>query len=339
MGADVSVELGSTGPTQISLGSTGVRTLIGAASGAVVFPTNFYGKSSGPTVGLFYGGFTMNMYQNSLTRLNACGALLGLEAQIGGSKTQLAGAPVGTSALYYGGIDSIGKSVSVTLFNKCGFLVGTGSAASSLARHSLAGAKVGSNGLFYGGVGSYANSVQNTVTRINACGALGGFCTTVGTARSGLAGAPVGCNGLFFGGNTSCNANLATRINACGALVGLMEYAQGSKHYCGPGGAKVGSNGLFFSGAYLPAQGIYAINNKVTRITACGFLFGSETTAGCGRIWMSGHQVGSNGLFFGGRANTNNPSNRVTRINACGTLVGSETTVGYAREATGSAGL
>jgi hypothetical protein len=87
----------------------------------------------------------------------------------------------------------------------------------------LAGASVGSNGLFYGGcAGSTYES--NLVTRINACGALVGSQTSVGTARYGLAGASVESNskGLFYGG-CACGCypiNLVTRINACGALVG-----------------------------------------------------------------------------------------------------------------------
>ena len=46
MGADVNVELGSASTTQVSLGQATVRTLIGVASGAVRFPTDFWGKSN-----------------------------------------------------------------------------------------------------------------------------------------------------------------------------------------------------------------------------------------------------------------------------------------------------
>jgi hypothetical protein len=45
-GQSIEVELGGGGTTQISLNCTNVRTLACAPSGAVIMPTNFYGKSS-----------------------------------------------------------------------------------------------------------------------------------------------------------------------------------------------------------------------------------------------------------------------------------------------------
>ena len=45
-GVSIEVELGGTGTTQISLNDSNVRTLAGVPSGAIVMPTNFYGKSA-----------------------------------------------------------------------------------------------------------------------------------------------------------------------------------------------------------------------------------------------------------------------------------------------------
>ena len=130
-GQSIEIELGGTGTTQISLNCTTVRTLAGVPSGAIIMPTNFYGKGNAAT---FYGGGSSNL----VTRINACGALVGSETNVG------------------------------------------------TARGWFAGATVGSNGLFYGGC---ASGVSNLVTRINACGALVGSQTSVGTARDNLAGA------------------------------------------------------------------------------------------------------------------------------------------------------
>ena len=124
MGADVNVELGSASTTQISLGQASVRTLIGVASGAVRFPTNFYGKSSGPTttIGLFYGGYQCNL----VTRINACGALVGSETTAGTGRYNLAGAKVGSNGLFYGGIDcTYCVTNKATRINACGALVGS----------------------------------------------------------------------------------------------------------------------------------------------------------------------------------------------------------------------
>jgi len=45
-GVSIEVELGGGGTTQISLNDANVRSLAGVSSGAIVMPTNFYGKSS-----------------------------------------------------------------------------------------------------------------------------------------------------------------------------------------------------------------------------------------------------------------------------------------------------
>lgn len=45
-GQSIQVELGGNGTTQISLNCTNVRTLAGVPTGAIVMPTNFWGKSN-----------------------------------------------------------------------------------------------------------------------------------------------------------------------------------------------------------------------------------------------------------------------------------------------------
>lgn len=45
-GQSIAVELGLSPTAAISLNDTAVRTLAGVASGAIIMPTNFYGKSS-----------------------------------------------------------------------------------------------------------------------------------------------------------------------------------------------------------------------------------------------------------------------------------------------------
>jgi len=130
-GQSVQLELGGTGTTQISLNCATVRTLAGVASGAITMPTNFYGKSNGTTVGLFYGGST-----NTVTRINACGALVGSETNVGTARIGLAGAKVGSNGLFYAGLTTTNL---VTRINACGALVGSETNVGT-ARYALAGA-------------------------------------------------------------------------------------------------------------------------------------------------------------------------------------------------------
>jgi hypothetical protein len=48
--ASINLELSQSATAQISMNDTNVRTLAGVASGAIIMPTNFYGKSAGATV-------------------------------------------------------------------------------------------------------------------------------------------------------------------------------------------------------------------------------------------------------------------------------------------------
>ena len=49
-GQSINLELSQSATAQVSLNDTNVRTLAGVASGAIIIPTNFYGKSAGATV-------------------------------------------------------------------------------------------------------------------------------------------------------------------------------------------------------------------------------------------------------------------------------------------------
>ena len=90
-GQSIEIELGGTGTTQISLNCTTVRTLAGVPSGAIIMPTNFYGKSNAVVQGTFYGGCTGSL-SNLVTRINACGALVGCQTNVGTARYDLAGA-------------------------------------------------------------------------------------------------------------------------------------------------------------------------------------------------------------------------------------------------------
>jgi hypothetical protein len=63
-GQSIALELGLGTTTQISLNQTDVRTLAGVASGQIVMPTNFYGKSSNSYWGVQvnYGAGSFNTY-------------------------------------------------------------------------------------------------------------------------------------------------------------------------------------------------------------------------------------------------------------------------------------
>lgn len=329
-GQSIELELGGNGTTAISLNCTNVRNLVGIASGAISL-NNFYGKSSGPTTGIFYGGISgTSSTLNKITRINACGAVVGSETVGGTTRYGLAGVTLASNGLFYGGFNA-GFSNKITKINICGAAVGSETSVGT-GRHGLAGATVGSNGLFYGGYDSTCCCYpKGTMTRINCVGALVGSQTYLACYRAAYyGGATVGSNGLFYGGIYSYTSilNNVVRINACQTIVGSVTTV-GTARY-GLAGATIGSNGLFYAGYNNTTA-----KNAVTRINACGAIIGTETAVGTARYYIAGARVGSNGLFYGGYTTTS----AVSRINACGAIVGIETAVGTPRYEFAGTGL
>ena len=66
-GQSIEIENGGPGTAQISLNDTAVRTLAGVPSGAIIMPTNFYGKSNTVTLNLTISSNTYNydVYANA----------------------------------------------------------------------------------------------------------------------------------------------------------------------------------------------------------------------------------------------------------------------------------
>jgi hypothetical protein len=59
-GVSIQIENGGNGTTQISLNDAAVRTLAGVATGAIIMPTNFYGKSNRVTSAITISASTQN---------------------------------------------------------------------------------------------------------------------------------------------------------------------------------------------------------------------------------------------------------------------------------------
>ena len=336
-GQSIELELGGSGTSQISLNCSTVRTLAGVASGAIIMPTNFYGKSSVLTTGVYYGGRPLPWggQSNIITRINACGALIGSQTALC-AITQNAAAKAGAYALNYGGC-SLAALTRATRINKCGSSVGSTTVVNPCGdgARRAAGAPVLGNAMFFGGItnGWY-------VYRINGCGALAAGVTAICNLLVCHGGANAGSYGVFYGGGTNPGiaGNTVIRINGCGARVGSTTNVGTGR--VAPSGAKIGSNAVFYGGTSSCGTVFY---NTVTRINSCGALVGSQTTAGTARFGTGGASVGSYGVFYGGA--TLNAcyclvlSNTVTRVNSCGALVGSQTTVGSTRACLPGAGI
>lgn len=82
-GQSINLELGQSATAQVSLNDTNVRTLAGVASGAIIMPTNFYGKSavtitlSNQSIADFTGGGSIASAGYQLTSAGATNEIVG----------------------------------------------------------------------------------------------------------------------------------------------------------------------------------------------------------------------------------------------------------------------
>lgn len=354
-GSSIALELGLSANSTVSLGGAGPRGLAGIASGAIRLAQDFYGKSSGPTVGVYFGGYTMPSFtrNNVTTRINTCGALVGSQTNVGSARSGQGGATVGVNALYYGGyqpsLATPNNSAFVTRINSSGALVGSETQV-GCARLCTAGALVGTNGVFFSGGWSYiccTCGIPTTiycrrfdVVRINACGTSAGINSSITLGVSAPAGSPVGSVGLYYTGTWSDGGaiNRAIRYNSSGTQVGSVT-TLGTSRVC-VAGAPVTSSIALFYGGFLTST-VYRLS---TRINACGAIIGTEQTLASASVKAGGGgaRVGAVGVFYAGRTGSSGcgtPNATVTRVNSCGTFVSAETTVGTARHNPTGAGL
>jgi len=343
-GQSIEIELGGTGTTQISLNDANVRTLAGVASGAITMPTNFYGKSATSyTTGLFYAGATgtaASTYSNYVTRINACGALIGTESTLAGTgngRISVGGARMGNNAGFYAGVQYLTNQKQSIRINKCGSLVGVVSNIGSYCNSTA----------FNGGANActQATYVQQTttgttaMTRLNNCGALISQNCGVDPLYTNQAGASAGSLAVFYGGTccVCCVPPLprTRRVNKCGALVGsITNVGTGTG---GSAGAQIGGNAVYYAGSIN--CDFFTPTNCVLRINVCGALVGSVTTVSTARLGHSGARVCSVGVYYGGAKTSTTRTNEVVRINACGALVGTVGTLGTARTGIAGAGI
>ena len=327
-GVSIALELSLGTTTAITLNDAAVRTLAGVPSGAIIMPTNFYGKSSGPTIGLYYAGLSSGYNSNIVARVNVCGTLIGSEANVGTARALLTGAAIGSVGVFYRGYTTVGTNI-VTRINSSGALIGSQTNAGRSSGDS-GGANIGTNAVYYGGC---CGCMNNRVTKINACGTLAAAesFTSGSPCYYRGQGAPVSTYGIY-----KSNATLV-KLNSCGTRVSAVVRTALNFRCCFSGSSAVGSVAMFYGGLNQQCCCCDYDVNSIARINTCLAIVGCQTAYGTSRADLAGAKVGTNASFFGG-CNTNGCYyNLVTRINACGAQVGSETHVGSARRGPGGA--
>lgn len=188
-----------------------------------------------------------------------------------------------------------------------------------------AGANAGSNAMFYGGneVGSSTNRlklVDSNCTNIQSD-------TFVGSIRSEAAGSSVNnIYDLFYGGYDQSTMNNSTMVTRTGTFIN--EATVGSITH-NSAGAPANTAAMIYGGYYSNICRL--INQSNTMVQA-------DTNIGTNRNYISGANVGTNCLFFGGGDGSGTLYfNTNTLIAPTGTLIQAEKNIGVSRE--GSSGI
>jgi hypothetical protein len=204
MGADVNVELGSASTTQISLGQATVRTLIGVASGAVRFPTDFYGKSAitiTPTYKAIFGfGLVDPSYTNITNLVSSTGVVSTDTPGVGTARSSLSAATYGGDKAIFSYGEPSGGNVT-NLVSNTG-VVQANTALVGTLRNGLAAAGYGGDKAIFGYGLTPTTTPRSFVSLTNLIsntGVVASDTPGVGTARQQLAAATYGVGKAIFG--------------------------------------------------------------------------------------------------------------------------------------------
>jgi len=270
-GVSIQIENGGNGTTQISLNDAAVRTLAGVATGAIIMPTNFYGKSNRVTSAITITASTQN-YVLGTSKVTGYSA-----GKTDVTLTINAGIYVGSSGTGGIGLDvdtSWNAADTVTIVNN-GFIVGCG----GTGGNGGGAGPTGGPGPVAGGVGGAALRAQRAI-KITNNGTVGGG----GGGGGGAVGYDTGGkNQSYYGGGGGGGGQGYNGGGGGGG--GSAEFpgnggAAGSTAGAGGGGTALFGGMTGGSGGGYGASGGGGSSNPIGTGGAGGGAGGNATTTG-----------------------------------------------------------
>jgi hypothetical protein len=215
-GQSIAIELGVSATATISLNDTTVRTLAGVASGVIVMPTDFWGKSNvtGTQRAIFGFGITSAAYTNITNLVSSTGVVASDTPGVGTARAQLAAAGYGGNKAIFGfGF----PSTNITNLVSSTGVVATDTPGVGTARNALAAAGYGGDKAIFGfGFGAAYTNITNLVS---STGVVATDTPGVGTARSSLAAAGYGGDKAIFGfGVGATPTNITNLVSNTGVV-------------------------------------------------------------------------------------------------------------------------
>ena len=221
-GQSIAVELGLSATATISLNDTVVRTLAGVASGVIVMPTDFWGKSNitGTQKAIFGFGRTATTpvgsgYTNITNLVSSTGVVATDTPGVGTARAQIAAAGYGGDKAIFGyGLSFTSPSTAVenvtNLVSNTG-VVSANTPGVGTARARLAAAGYGGDKAIFGyGANPSLVSMTNLVSNT---GVVASDTPGVGTARDNLGAARYGGDKAIFGYGASATSPVQVNVS------------------------------------------------------------------------------------------------------------------------------
>jgi hypothetical protein len=298
-GQSIAVELGVSATATISLNDTDVRTLAGVASGVIVMPTDFWGKSNitGTQKAIFGFGITVPGSYVSMTNLVSNTGVVSSDTPGVGTAKGFVGAAGygGDKAIFaYGNTGANPAGTGRTQANQTNLVSNTGVMASNTpggptGRTEVCAASYGGDKAIFG----FGAPVIQNINLVSNTGVMGSNTPVVATARQSAGAAGYGGDKAIFAygapSNTSVLVSNTGVVAADTPGVGTARYTLAAAGY---GGDKA----IFGYGLTTPANVAQSLTNLVSNT---GVVASDTPGVGTARASIAAASYGGNKAIFG----------------------------------------
>jgi hypothetical protein len=343
-GESIAIELGVSATATISLNDTNVRTLAGVASGVIIMPTDFWGKSNfTPTQKAIFGfgtGPTPLSVRYSVTNLVSSSGVVATDTPgVGTARSTLSAASYGgDKAIFaYGQTSATPGNVSVSNLVSNTGVVSSDTPGTGTARQNSAGVAYGGDkALFLWGSGVPNSNLLSIGSYVTNTGVIGSDTPIAGT-RSNFSGASYGVDkaivafGSIFVSPTTVAVSTSNLISNTGVVASDTP---------GVGTARANATSAGYGGdKAIFAFGSSAISNLVSNT---GVVATDTPIAASSRLFITGTNYGGDKAIFAfGRNPTPlpNPStNTINLVSNTGVVAANTPGTGTARASLRAAG-
>jgi hypothetical protein len=345
-GQSIAVELGVSATATISLNDTNVRTLAQVASGVIVMPTDFYGKSNAPVPtqkAIFGFGNPVPVAVTSITNLvSSTGVVASDTPGVGTARVRLAAATYGVDkAIFgYGSATPLGPTSVTNLVSNTG-VVSSNTPGVGANKQYLAATGYGNDKAMFGFGDSTGET--NSVNLVSNTGVVASDTPGIGTARYGLAAAGYGGDGkaIFGYGVQGADVRLSmTNLVSNTGVVATDTPGVGTARYRLAAAGYGGDKAIFGYGFLGPTAPASTRNTGATNLVSnTGVVAANIPTIAPERQELAAAGYGGDKAIFGFGGNPATPVIATTNlVSNTGVVAAATPGVGTSRRSLAAAG-